>query len=598
MKRQIILFCFILPFIVSGNSYQREMDSVKQLIKSNISDARKIELYTQIGQCYIESNNHTQALDYFLQALNLCKHTQQDSLKIVCYNQISRIFFYQKNFSKSDYYNNLALQLSRKNPLLEGDYYKRKGDAFTSQLMYDSAQYYYSITEKLYNNVIRPDSQRMAGLYANLSITYYETDKVKSIDYAYKAKDFFGNNRDSKYYINQGNIGSFYKDIVRFNEFDSLSKLSIYVPFSKKSCIQKGYLFIHDAITLARASGNRIDEAYYKGILSELQEVDGDYKSALLNFKTYYEISDSVYSQDIKNELAEKESALEIEKKNQEIALKQIQLTSQKRLAIALITGIVLLSVIGLLLYFQARNRKKNNIILNLLNADLSHANEIKAKLFGILSHDLRSPITNLITLLQLKKNGSFDNKKEEELYTEKVILSAEHLLENMETLLLWSKGQMQNFKPNYQSILISDLFRYIEIFFEHEKQVVIQFNNPDNLEIISDEIFLQIIMQNLTSNAIKVLKNTDQAIICWNAKQTEEGVLIQITDNGPGMDKSKLNELLESKQTLSQKNGLGLQIVIDLAKVIKCSLSFKTAPNQGFTASILIEKSVNQLIA
>lgn len=591
MNRFIILYLLLGPIIALGHSYQRETDSIRQLIKTSVSETKKIELYTQLGQYCIESNNHTQALDYFILALNLCKQPMQDSLKIVCYKQISRIFFYQKNFAKSDHYNNLALKLSKENPLLEGDYYKRKGDAFTSQLMYDSAQFYYAITENLYKKSNNTDSLRIAGLYANLSITYYETDKVKSIEYAYKAKDFFGKNRDSKYYINQGNIGNFYKDIVRFNVYDSLSKLSTHVSSSKKTCIQKGYFFIQDAITLARVSGNRTDEAYYTGILSELQEVDGDYKSALLNFKTYYEISDSVYSQDIKNELAEKESALEIEKKNQEIALKQIQLTSQKRLAIALTTGILLLSVIGLLLYFQASNRKKNNILLNHLNTELSHSNEIKAKIFGILSHDLRSPIANLITLLQLKKNESFDNKKDEELYTEKVILSAEHLLENMETLLLWSKGQMQNFKPNYQNILISELFRYIAIFFEHEKQVLIQFNNPDHLQIISDEIFLQIIMQNLTSNAIKSLKNTDQALICWNANQTEDGIMIQITDNGPGMDENKLNEILVSNQTLSQKSGLGLQIVNDLAKAINCKLHFKTALNKGFSVTIIINK-------
>lgn len=591
MNRFIILYLLLGPIIALGHSYQRETDSIRQLIKTSVSETKKIELYTQLGQYCIESNNHTEALDYFILALNLCKQPMQDSLKIVCYNQISRIFFYQKNFAKSDYYNNLALKLSKENPLLEGDYYKRKGDAFTSQLMYDSAQFYYAITENLYKKSNNTDSLRIAGLYANLSITYYETDKVKSIEYAYKAKDFFGKNRDSKYYINQGNIGNFYKDIVRFNVYDSLSKLSTHVSSSKKTCIQKGYFFIQDAITLARVSGNRTDEAYYTGILSELQEVDGDYRSALLNFKTFYEISDSVYSQDIKNELAEKESALEIEKKNQEIILKQIQLTSQKRLAIALIIGIVLLSIIGLLLYFQASNRKKNNILLNHLNTELSHSNEIKAKIFGILSHDLRSPIANLITLLQLKKNESFDNKKDEELYTEKVILSAEHLLENMETLLLWSKGQMQNFKPNYQNILISELFRYIAIFFEHEKQVLIQFNNPDHLQIISDEIFLQIIMQNLTSNAIKSLKNTDQALICWNANQTEDGIMIQITDNGPGMDENKLNEILVSNQTLSQKSGLGLQIVNDLAKAINCKLHFKTALNKGFSVTIIINK-------
>lgn len=591
MKRLIILLYLLIPLIVSGNSNIKKIDSLGILLKAEKNETGKILLNLQIGQIYIESNAHTQALEHLLRALKKCSLPQHDSLKIICYEEISRVFFYQKNFTKSNYYNNLAFELLKNNPLLEGDYYKRKGDAFTTQLMYDSAQYYYSITEKLYSKVKRPDSLRMAGLYANLSITFYERNRVKSIEYAYLAKKYFGNNRDSKYYINQGNIGSFYKDIVRFNEFDSLSKLSVYVPASRESCIQKGYYFIQDAVTLAKESGDRINEAYYKGILSELQEVDGDYQSALLNFKTYYEITDSSYSQDIKNKLAEKESALEIEKKNQEIALKQIQLSSQKRLAIALITGIVLLSVIGLLLYFQARNRKKNNILLNQLNAELSQANEIKAKLFGILSHDLRSPIANLITLLQLKKDSSFDNKKDEELYTEKVILSAEHLLENMETLLLWSKGQMQNFKPTYHQLSVSDLFRYIEIFFEHEKQVVFQFKNPHNLQIISDEIFLQIIMQNLTSNAIKSLKDKEDAKICWTAMPIEDSIELQITDNGPGMDETKLNELLASNQTLSQKNGLGLQIVQDLAKVINCKLHFKTSLNNGFSATIIINK-------
>ena len=121
MNRFIILYILLGPIIALGHSYQRETDSIKQLIKTSISATKKIELYTQLGQYCIESNNHTEALDYFILALNLCKQPMQDSLKIVCYNQISRIFFYQKNFAKSDYYNNLALKLSKENPLLESD---------------------------------------------------------------------------------------------------------------------------------------------------------------------------------------------------------------------------------------------------------------------------------------------------------------------------------------------------------------------------------------------------------------------------------------------------------------------------------------------
>ena len=56
-------------------------------------------------------------------------------------------------------------------------------------------------------------------------------------------------------------------------------------------------------------------------------------------------------------------------------------------------------------------------------------------------------------------------------------------------------------------------------------------------------------------------------------------------------MDENKLNEILVSNQTLSQKSGLGLQIVNDLAKAINCKLHFKTALNKGFSVTIIINK-------
>ncbi len=588
MKNRLLICCLLPIFSLFGNKLTVQLDSLQHLLNSNVEAAHKTEIYAQIGQIYIETNNHTQALDYLLKALNRCTQPKQDSLKIVCYQQVGRIFFYQKNYPKCDYYNQLALKLAKNNPMLIGDFFKRKGDAFLTQFAYDSALVYYNKAEKMYNLSLHKDSLRYASLFANLSIIFYE-DKLKSIDYAFKAKAYFGNNRESKYYINQGNIGNFYKEMVLNNLFDSLSKISKYVPASRNRCIQQGYFYTLDAIQLAKDAGNRTDEAYYTGILSEIQEVDGNYKAALFNFKKYYELMDSVFSQDIKNELAEKESKLEIEKKNQEIKLKQVQLSTQKKLGFALIISILFLSIIGLLLYFIAKNRKNHNAILNKLNRELTESNEVKSKLFGILSHDLRSPIANLITLLNLKKINSFNNEQEEQLYTDNVIISAEQLLENMETLLLWSKSQMHTFKPNCQPIQIATLFKYIELFFKHEKQVSFHFENPENIEIISDELFLNVIMQNLTSNAIKAVKTVEEPKVIWSASKKMDGIEISIKDNGKGMDAATLKDILTTDTSFIQKNGFGLQIITELIKFIKGNIKFETNPNQGFTAIIFI---------
>ena len=87
-------------------------------------------------------------------------------------------------------------------------------------------------------------------------------------------------------------------------------------------------------------------------------------------------------------------------------------------------------------------------------------ANKIKLYFFSILNHDLRGPLASLIHFLHLQKNDPeiLDPKTKERL-EKTTIESAEHLLESMEDLLLWSKGQMENFKPYPKKLNLKMLF-------------------------------------------------------------------------------------------------------------------------------------------
>ena len=104
--------------------------------------------------------------------------------------------------------------------------------------------------------------------------------------------------------------------------------------------------------------------------------------------------------------------------------------------------------------------RFKTNTVLVHLNDELSAANKVKAKFFAILSHDLRSPIAGLLNFLQLQKRkpGSMTTAEIAE-YWDKVGGSASALLETMETMLLWSKGQMEHFKPRIVLVEVAELF-------------------------------------------------------------------------------------------------------------------------------------------
>ena len=94
------------------------------------------------------------------------------------------------------------------------------------------------------------------------------------------------------------------------------------------------------------------------------------------------------------------------------------------------------------------------------LNSQLDEANKVKARFFSILSHDLRSPIVNLVHFLHLQKDEPDLLSGEEQVkHRQNISDSAENLLNTMEAMLLWSKEQMENFRPNIKTIPVDNLF-------------------------------------------------------------------------------------------------------------------------------------------
>ncbi|MEZ4904048.1 MAG: HAMP domain-containing sensor histidine kinase [Spirosomataceae bacterium] len=168
------------------------------------------------------------------------------------------------------------------------------------------------------------------------------------------------------------------------------------------------------------------------------------------------------------------------------------------------------------------------------------------------------------------------------EAHQQRITESAEALLETMEAMLLWSKGQMQHFKPQAKNIEVADLFAYIQRFFAGTQGVSFSFKNEELLQVVTDEDYLKTIMQNLTNNAIKALKNTSNAKIEWIARQEQGKIVLAIIDNGPGVSAQQLNALYSEEASMGIKTGLGLHLIRDLAKAIACQISVESTPHIG----------------
>ncbi len=279
------------------------------------------------------------------------------------------------------------------------------------------------------------------------------------------------------------------------------------------------------------------------------------------------------------------------EKKNLQILSDQkdkiqvLEIANQRRFLYGMIAGLVLLSVIGILLYRQGIHRRTANETLTFINRQLDEANKLKARFFGLLSHDLRSPIARLIDFLYLQKEAP-DLLTEETAarHRQHIVHAAEDLLVTIEDLLLWSKGQMNNFHPEIRSVEVHLLFSELQRLYPGNSRIKIDFTEVQQFAIQTDKDYLNTILRNLTSNAMKALEGQANGHIIWKAYESKGNKFLSITDNGPGIPKAQQKILFNDDAAIGTKNGLGLNFVRDFANAIHCTIQVDSAPGLGTT--------------
>jgi signal transduction histidine kinase len=320
----------------------------------------------------------------------------------------------------------------------------------------------------------------------------------------------------------------------------------------------------------------------------------GNLKGALADFRSCVKINDSIFSQSNKNKIAALENQRAIDLKNKEIENKELLLGNQRKRMGLLLACIASFAVLGILLYRQANTRKRLNQQLVKLNDELAMANTQKNRFFGILSHDLRSPIANLINFLHLQKAKpgllSADQIAARE---EKISGAAASVLQTMETILLWSKGQMEQFSPSMKPVPVAAIFDYLQHFFAGNERVHFTYAAAEGLTAFTDQQYLQTILQNIGSNAVKVLAAVDSPLIEWKAWKENDLLLITVTDNGPGAGEEKFRALYDEQAMTHGGSGLGLHIIRDLSKAIGCTVECSSQSGKGTVFTLSLKAAV-----
>lgn len=321
-----------------------------------------------------------------------------------------------------------------------------------------------------------------------------------------------------------------------------------------------------------------------------------DFAQAYTYLKKQMDLKDSVFKEESAKSYAQMETRYQNEKKQKEIVqlqqesiIRKIELANQQRAKYLLIITVVLISLVAILLYRTYIIKQRSNQELNQLNNQLNEANASKTKLFSIISHDLRSPVSNLFSFLQLqKRNPGRLSPDQQEAHNKEISNAAENLLEAMEDLLIWSKSQMDKFTPSDEEVNISEVLDEIirlNTTAAQRKNIQLTKECSDILMLHTDPNFLKIILRNLTGNAIKF--TPPDGFIHLQAETKPESLMLTVRDSGQGIRPADLQTIFEWNSIRSDSSGLGLKLAKEFTERLKGSILVESQLNQG-TAFIL----------
>ncbi len=231
------------------------------------------------------------------------------------------------------------------------------------------------------------------------------------------------------------------------------------------------------------------------------------------------------------------------------------------------------------------------------LASDLLDRNNELEQFAYITSHNLRAPVINLSSLLEFIEPTELGSSNNREVI-EKVSFSVKRLSETLSDLIQIVTMRDQN-RRKLEWLSIQEVYERVHASLSEQ---ILSFGGVIQLDLEIDRIFFskiyfESILQNLLSNALKYrsVDRPPHIQVCSLEKEGE--TLIQITDNGIGMDLSthghRLFQMYQQIHENYSGSGLGLFIVKSQIESLGGKISVESAPNQGSTFSLYIKHPI-----
>lgn len=227
---------------------------------------------------------------------------------------------------------------------------------------------------------------------------------------------------------------------------------------------------------------------------------------------------------------------------------------------------------------------RKVNLQLKAKNDLLKESYNELERFSHIVSHDIKSPLNNILGLTKMLKEDHCNvTNTEANLYIDLINESSEKLKDYIDaTLRSYKNGILAGDEKEffYINSILKECIKMLNPNNEHEITL------PENIEVFNYKSSFEQIFLNLITNAIKY-NDKEKVVVNITTEASENHFIIRIKDNGMGIPKDKLSSIFDMFFTLEKEDrfqntgtGIGLSSVKSLVK--KCGGEIAVDSNIG----------------
>ena len=205
------------------------------------------------------------------------------------------------------------------------------------------------------------------------------------------------------------------------------------------------------------------------------------------------------------------------------------------------------------------------------LKSELDQLNDEKYNLLKLVNHDIRSPFNRIFALLHLFEMESGEISIQQKEYLDAMylsILSGLEMIDNLRDMREIDAGHIEIDETEFD--LVSTIKKAIRSFSKHieiKKMNIVTELSIENAQIVSDEYYVQRVIENVLSNAVKFSKREKDIIV--RLKNNKNEFLVEIQDSGDGIKQEEEHLLFKKFKILSSvasggEGSLGLGLLKD----------------------------------